>query len=63
MCLPFGPTSAVTSASIIAYITCMPAPTARASKPSFADSAISPSETSTSSGTAGVGLVSVVFLW
>ena len=63
MCLPFGPTSPATSASIIAYITCMPAPTARASKPSFADSAISPSETRTSPGTAGAWVASVVLLW
>ncbi len=39
------------------------APTARASKPSFADSAIWPNEISTSSGTAGVGLVSPALFW
>jgi len=33
-CLPFTPASTVTSASIIALITCNPAPTARASRPS-----------------------------
>jgi hypothetical protein len=41
----------------------MPAPTARASKPSFADSAISLNEISTSAGTAGVRLVSLALLW
>jgi hypothetical protein len=61
--LPFGPTSAATSASIIAYITCMPAPTARASRPSFADSAIWPNDTSTSAGITGVGLASTALLW
>jgi hypothetical protein len=61
--LPFGPANAVTSASIIAYITCKPAPTARASSPSFADSTICPNDTSTCSGIAGVGLVSTAFFW
>jgi hypothetical protein len=53
----------VTSASIIAYMTCSPAPTARASSPSFADSAISPKEIITSSGTHGAGLASAVLVW
>jgi hypothetical protein len=50
--LPSGPHSRVTSSSNIAAITCKPVPTARASKPSFADSAISPIDTITCSGTA-----------
>jgi hypothetical protein len=41
----------------------MPAPTARANKPSFADSAISPSDTNTSPGTAGAWVASFVLLW
>ena len=40
-CLPFGPANAVTSASINACITCRPAPTANASRPSCMFSAIS----------------------
>ncbi|HEU0086923.1 MAG TPA: hypothetical protein VFQ77_04640 [Pseudonocardiaceae bacterium] len=44
-------------------MTCSPAPTARASKPSLADSAISLNDTSTCSGTAGVGLAPAVLLW
>jgi hypothetical protein len=61
--LPFGPASTVTSASIIADMTCRPAPTARASRPSLADSAISLNDTSTCSGTAGVALAPAVLLW
>jgi hypothetical protein len=60
---PFGPANAVTSASIIAYMTCMPAPTARANKPSFAASAISPNDTNTSAGTLGAWVASFVFSW
>src|SRR5437773_5819191 len=52
MCLPFGPTSPATSASIIAYMTCMPAPTARASRPSFTDPATWLNDTSTPAGIA-----------
>ena len=52
-CLPFGPASAVTSASISACITCRPAPTARASRPSCMFSAISAIATLTRSGNAG----------
>jgi hypothetical protein len=60
---PFRPANTVTSASIIAYMTCKPAPTARASRPSFADSAISPNDTNTSAGIAGARLVSTCFFW
>ena len=51
-CLPFGPASAVTSASINACITCRPAPTANASRPSCMFSAISVIATLTRSGNA-----------
>ena len=50
--LPFGPANAVTSASINAAITCRPAPTASASRPSPMFSAISVIATLTRSGTA-----------
>jgi hypothetical protein len=51
-CLPFGPANAVTSASINACITCRPAPTANASRPSCMLSAISAIATLTCSGDA-----------
>ena len=41
LCLPLGPHTAVTSASIIAAITCSPVPTASASSPSLQPSASS----------------------
>ena len=50
-CRPFGPASALTSASISAAITCRPAPTARASSPTCMFSAISAITTLTRSGT------------
>ena len=64
-CLPFGPASTVTSASISAAMTCRPAPTARASRPSCRFSAISVIATLTRSGIAGAlalscGLVAIV---
>src|SRR4051794_2015955 len=49
---PLGPHTASTSASIIACITCRPAPTARASRPSRTSTAISPTATCTRSGSA-----------
>src|SRR3982750_1690032 len=49
---PFGPASAVTSASINTCITCRPVPTARASRPSRMQPAISAIATLTRSGTA-----------
>jgi hypothetical protein len=49
--LPFTPASTVTSASIMALITCNPAPTARASSPSRMFPAISVIATVTCSGT------------
>src|SRR6185369_10801534 len=49
---PFGPANAVTSASINACITCRPAPTADASRPSCMFSAISAIATVTRSGDA-----------
>ncbi len=52
LCLPFGPANTVTSASINACITCKPAPTARASRPSCMFSAISVIATLTRSGDA-----------
>ena len=61
-CLPFGPASAVTSASINAAITCRPAPTARASSPSCMFSAISVIATLTRSGIAGA-LASTGWIW
>jgi hypothetical protein len=51
--LPFGPHSALTSAAIIAAITCRPAPTAIASRPSRTSAAISSIATLTTSGTTG----------
>jgi hypothetical protein len=51
-CLPFGPANTVTSASINAAITCRPAPTAKASRPSCMFSAISAIATLTRSGNA-----------
>jgi len=50
---PFGPHTAVTSASIIAAITCNPAPTAKASSPSRTSPASSANATLTRSGTTG----------
>jgi len=61
--LPRGPHSAATSAAIIAAITCRPASTAMANRPSRTSAAISPIATPTTSGTgsaAGV-LVRAVF--
>jgi hypothetical protein len=51
-CLPFGPHTATTSASIIASITCSPAPTAIASSPSRTSATMSPIATDTTSGIA-----------
>src|SRR5665811_1699041 len=64
-CLPRGPHAVATSASISELITCRPAPTARARRPSRMSSAISPIATVTSSGTASPGpaLAFGVFLW
>jgi hypothetical protein len=60
-CRPHGPQTAVTSASINCCITCRPAPTASASKPSCMSSAISAIATVTDSGTAtSVALESIV---
>jgi hypothetical protein len=53
---------AVTSVSIKACITCRPAPTASASRPSRISSAISAIATLTASGTASA-LVSMVLVW
>ena len=50
LCLPLGPANATTDSSIIVPSTCSPAPTANASRPSLADSAISASATLTSAG-------------
>ena len=61
-CLPRGPQTAVTSASISCCITCSPAPTARASSPSRSSAAISPIATLTWSGTVSA-LVSSAVLW
>ena len=47
--LPSGPHSRITSSSNMAAMTCIPVPTASASKPSFADSAISAIDTITCS--------------
>jgi hypothetical protein len=63
LCLPFGPANALTSASMISYMTCKPVPTASASRPCLADSAISRNDTTTSAGIAGVGLVLTGFFW
>ncbi|MCW2945407.1 MAG: hypothetical protein JWR24_2124 [Actinoallomurus sp.] len=52
LCLPRGPQIAVTLSSSIAAITCMPAPTARASRPSRTLPAISAIATCTCSGIA-----------
>jgi hypothetical protein len=52
LCLPFGPASVITSASINACITCRPAPTANASRPSCMFSAMSVIATPTRSGNA-----------
>src|SRR5512132_894559 len=63
-CLPLGPASAVTDSSIRVPSTCSPAPTARASRPSLADSAISASATETSSGMVSPGmLASASLVW
>ncbi len=64
-CLPFGPASAVTSASISALITCRPAPTASASNPSRRSAATSAITTFTCSGTIGSGAngVSEAVFW
>ena len=68
-CRPLGPHSASTSAAIIAAITCKPAPTASASKPSRTSAAISLIATLTTSGTLtgpgdlSVVLVVAVFFW
>jgi len=51
LCLPCGPHSRATSSSNIAAITRSPVLTAKASRPSFADSAISAIDTTTCSGT------------
>ena len=59
---PLGPHTAVTSASIIAAITCSPAPTARASSPSRTSPANSANATLTCSGTAGA-YVSISVFW
>ena len=53
-CLPLGPASALTSASINDCITCKPAPTANASRPSCIFSAISAIATLTCSGNPAV---------
>jgi hypothetical protein len=62
LCVPFGPANTVTSASISATITCRPAPTARASRPSCMFSAISVIATLTRSGIAGA-LASTGWIW
>ena len=49
-----GPACAVTSASISVCMTCRPAPTASANRPSFMFSAISAIATLTRSGIAGM---------
>src|SRR5215218_8393487 len=49
-CLPFGPTTSVTSSSISSLRTPSPTPTLSASNPSFAAPASSPSATCTRSG-------------
>jgi len=63
-----GPHSASTSAAIIAAITCKPAPTASASKPSRTSGEISLIATITSGTLTGPGdlsvvLVVAVFFW
>jgi hypothetical protein len=60
--LPRRPATAATSASIIAVNTCMPAPTASASKPSRKSAAISVIATLTRSGTA-IPVVSIFAVW
>src|SRR5450759_2034792 len=64
-CLPRGPHAAATSASISEAITCKPAPTARASRPSRISSAISLIAIVTASGTASPAPLLVVgmFFW
>ena len=52
LCLLSGPHSRSASSPNMAAITCSPVPTAKASRPSFADSAISAIDTITCSGTA-----------
>jgi hypothetical protein len=44
-------------------MTCIPVPTARANRPSLADSAISPNDTNTCADTAGAWVASIGFLW
>jgi hypothetical protein len=51
--MPRGPHNASTSPAIIAAITCSPAPTAIASRPSLTSAAISCIATLTTSGTTG----------
>jgi hypothetical protein len=60
--LALGPANVFTSASIIAVMTCKPAPTAKASRPSRMSAATSAITTFTCSGTAISG-ESILLFW
>ncbi len=62
LCRSRGPQATVTSASIMAVSTRMPAPTARASRPSRRSVVISPNAMLTCSGTA-IRVVSILVVW
>lgn len=65
LCLPFGPATAVTSASSMAFRTCKPALTARASRPTPMSAATCAIPTLTCSGTVSSSApgVSTLLFW